>query len=61
MKIILFIALSFISSDSLQVKVDSVKCNIKLEKIIVQQNDINTKLDSLWKILEIDTSLRKIK
>lgn len=54
--IILFI-LVIEPSDSL--KVDKDTSVIKLKMIELQQKTMNRQLDTLWKILKIDTTLRK--
>lgn len=55
MRIILVLLLLIGISDSL--KVDTSKK--KLQMIQIQQKQVNEKLDSIWMILQIDTTLRK--
>ena len=63
MKYLLFILICacFIASD--EPKKDSIEVKLKkyekLEKIQIQQRIINEKLDSIWKKMEIDSTLRK--
>lgn len=58
MKKVLFISLTLLLfAQEEQIQKDT--CEVKLKKIKLQQNEINQKMDSIWKILEIDSTLRK--